>query len=85
MLKVLKEKFKESELEEPKPEPTTEILFLCSYEGGNKAFPNEGTYRKHAHTYGERICLLISWLWKGNSCVIMLIIVIAFKPYNYCA
>lgn len=54
MLKVIKEKFKEPEPEEPKPEPTTEILFLCCYEGCNKAFPNEGQYRKHAHTHGER-------------------------------
>jgi len=54
MLKVLKEKFKEPEPEEPKPEATTEILFLCSYEGCNKAFPNEGAYRKHAHVHGER-------------------------------
>ncbi|ONK58029.1 uncharacterized protein A4U43_C09F7210 [Asparagus officinalis] len=54
MLKVLKEKFKEPEPEEPKPEPTTEILFLCSYEGCNKAFPNESQYRKHAHIHGER-------------------------------
>ncbi|KAJ6830171.1 putative zinc finger protein-like [Iris pallida] len=53
-LKVLKEKCKEPEPEEAKPEPTTEILYLCSYVGCNKSFPNEGSYRKHSHIHGER-------------------------------
>ncbi|KAJ6799731.1 putative zinc finger protein-like [Iris pallida] len=53
-LKVLKEKCKEPEPEEAKPEPTTEILYLCSYEGCNKSFPNEASYRKHSQVHGER-------------------------------
>ncbi|KAJ6807213.1 putative zinc finger protein-like [Iris pallida] len=53
-LKVLKEKCKDPEPEELKPEPTTEILYLCSYEGCNKSFPNEGAFRKHSHIHGQR-------------------------------
>ena len=32
-MKALKDKTKEPEVVEPEPEPTTEVLFLCSYEG----------------------------------------------------
>ncbi|ONK77459.1 uncharacterized protein A4U43_C02F6740 [Asparagus officinalis] len=52
-LKSLKESFKEPEPEEPKPEPATEILFLCRYKSCNKAYINEAQYRKHAHVHGK--------------------------------
>lgn len=44
----------EPESEEPKPEPATEILFLCSYESCSKAFSTEIAYRKHSYTHGEK-------------------------------
>lgn len=37
-----------------KPEPTTEILFLCSYENCGKTFVDVAALRKHAHVHGER-------------------------------
>lgn len=52
-LKALREK-KEPELPEPEPEPTTEVLFLCSYEGCGKTFIDAGALRKHSHIHGER-------------------------------
>lgn len=53
-LKALKEKSKEPEATEPEPEPTTEVLFLCSYEGCGKTFIDAGALRKHSHIHGER-------------------------------
>ncbi|KAK9286663.1 hypothetical protein L1049_015063 [Liquidambar formosana] len=53
-LKALKEKAKEPEVAEPEPEPTTEVLFLCSYEGCGKTFIDAGALRKHSHIHGER-------------------------------
>ncbi|XP_057537762.1 zinc finger transcription factor YY1 [Amaranthus tricolor] len=53
-LRTLKEKTKESEVLEPEPEPTTEVLFLCSYEGCGKTFIDAGALRKHSHIHGER-------------------------------
>lgn len=54
MLKSLKEKSKESEDYEQEPEPTTEVLFLCSYEGCGKTFLDPGALRKHVITHGEK-------------------------------
>ncbi|KAL0375948.1 UNVERIFIED_CONTAM: Zinc finger transcription factor YY1 [Sesamum calycinum] len=53
-LKAMKEKSKEPEVVEPEPEPTTEVLFLCSYEGCGKTFIDAGALRKHSHIHGER-------------------------------
>uniref|UniRef100_A0A5B7BSS4 C2H2-type domain-containing protein n=1 Tax=Davidia involucrata TaxID=16924 RepID=A0A5B7BSS4_DAVIN len=53
-LKVMKEKAKEPEAAEPEPEPTTEVLFLCSYENCGKTFIDAGALRKHSHIHGER-------------------------------
>lgn len=53
-LKTLKEKTKEPQQVEPEPEPTTEVLFLCSYEGCGKTFIDAGALRKHSHIHGER-------------------------------
>ncbi|KAK4476837.1 hypothetical protein RD792_015997, partial [Penstemon davidsonii] len=53
-LKAMKERSKEPEMVEPEPEPTTEVLFLCSYEGCGKTFIDAGALRKHSHIHGER-------------------------------
>ncbi|RZB96605.1 zinc finger transcription factor YY1-like isoform X1 [Glycine soja] len=53
-LKTLKEKVKEPSVPEPEPEPTTEVLFLCSYDGCGKTFIDAGALRKHSHIHGER-------------------------------
>ncbi|KAL7157334.1 hypothetical protein ABFS83_02G071000 [Erythranthe nasuta] len=53
-LKAVKEKTKEPQMVEPEPEPTTEVLFLCSYEGCGKTFIDAGALRKHSHIHGER-------------------------------
>ncbi|KAM0947355.1 putative transcription factor C2H2 family [Dioscorea sansibarensis] len=53
-LKALKEKNMEAEQRDLEPEPTTEVLFLCSYEGCGKTFIDAGALRKHAHIHGER-------------------------------
>ncbi|CAL5377912.1 unnamed protein product [Camellia sinensis] len=53
-LKAMKEKSNEPEAAEPEPEPTTEVLFLCSYEGCGKTFIDAGALRKHSHIHGER-------------------------------
>lgn len=45
---------RETEMVEPEPEPTTEVLFLCSYEGCGKTFIDAGALRKHSHIHGER-------------------------------
>ncbi|KAF4359168.1 hypothetical protein CsatB_030866 [Cannabis sativa] len=53
-LKSLEEKAKEPEVPEPEPEPTTEVLFLCSYESCGKTFIDAGALKKHSHIHGER-------------------------------
>ncbi|XP_024989627.1 zinc finger transcription factor YY1-like isoform X1 [Cynara cardunculus var. scolymus] len=54
-MKAMKEKSKNPEaVLEPEPEPTTEVLFLCSYEGCGKTFIDAGALRKHSHIHGER-------------------------------
>ncbi|XP_057780313.1 zinc finger transcription factor YY1 isoform X2 [Salvia miltiorrhiza] len=53
-LRAMKEKSKEPDVVEPEPEPTTEVLFLCSYEGCGKTFIDAGALRKHSHIHGER-------------------------------
>ncbi|XP_076894242.1 zinc finger transcription factor YY1-like isoform X1 [Bidens hawaiensis] len=55
-LKAIREKAKEVSpvLAEPEPEPTTEVLFLCSYEGCGKTFIDAGALRKHSHIHGDR-------------------------------
>ncbi|KAE9610366.1 putative transcription factor C2H2 family [Lupinus albus] len=53
-LKALKEKEKEPSAPQTEPEPTTEVLFLCSYEGCGKTFIDAGALRKHSHIHGER-------------------------------
>ncbi|TVU18373.1 hypothetical protein EJB05_34464, partial [Eragrostis curvula] len=52
--KSSKENPKLLEAEAPKPEPTSEILFLCSYENCGKTFVDVSALRKHAHVHGER-------------------------------
>ncbi|KAK3140971.1 hypothetical protein QOZ80_5AG0408420 [Eleusine coracana subsp. coracana] len=52
--KSSKESHKVLEPEAPKPEPTSEILFLCSYENCGKTFVDVSALRKHAHVHGER-------------------------------
>ncbi|RVW62139.1 hypothetical protein CK203_063192 [Vitis vinifera] len=43
---------------EPEPEPTTEVLFLCSYEGCGKTFIDAGALRKpFTYPWRETICL----------------------------
>lgn len=41
----------EPELE---PEPTTEVLFLCSHDSCGKIFIDAGALRKHADIHAER-------------------------------
>ncbi|CAK9177674.1 unnamed protein product, partial [Ilex paraguariensis] len=53
-LKAIKEKSKDPEAAEPEPEPTTEVLFLCSYQGCGKTFIDAGALRKHSHIHGEK-------------------------------
>lgn len=53
-LKAMKEKSKDPEMMDPEPEPTAEVLFLCSYEGCGKTFIDAGTLRKHSQIHGER-------------------------------
>ncbi|GJN21287.1 hypothetical protein PR202_gb08752 [Eleusine coracana subsp. coracana] len=53
-LASLNVKDKEQAAEAVKPEPNTEVLFLCSYEGCGKIFIDAGALRKHAHVHGER-------------------------------
>ncbi|PKA47967.1 putative zinc finger protein [Apostasia shenzhenica] len=54
MLNALEQKKIEMEEQEVEPEPTTEVLFLCSYEGCGKIFVDVGALKKHAHIHGER-------------------------------
>ncbi|KAM0911734.1 hypothetical protein ACQ4PT_013330 [Festuca glaucescens] len=44
----------EPEVQARKVEPTTEILFLCSYDSCGKTFVDVAALRKHAHVHGER-------------------------------
>lgn len=55
-MKRLKETEKEptTDVPDPEPEPTSEILFLCSYEGCGKMFFDVSALRKHSHIHGER-------------------------------
>nr|CAB3450013.1 unnamed protein product [Digitaria exilis] len=53
-LAALKIRDKEQGAEPATPEPNTEVLFLCSYEGCGKTFFDAGALRKHAHVHGER-------------------------------
>ncbi|ONK72988.1 uncharacterized protein A4U43_C04F25760 [Asparagus officinalis] len=53
-MQSLKDNQKVPEKQAPEPESTTEVLFLCSYEGCGRTFLDIGTLRKHAHTHGER-------------------------------
>lgn len=50
------------EVEAPKPEPTTEILFLCSYENCGKTFVDVSALRKHAHVHNDKqhICPVLN-------------------------
>ncbi|KAL5567300.1 hypothetical protein UlMin_030464 [Ulmus minor] len=52
--KALKKKAKEPEALEPEPKPTTEVLFLCSYEGCRKTFIDASALKKHSHIHRER-------------------------------
>lgn len=51
---ALKSKDKEEGACTAKPDPATEVLFLCSYDGCGKTFVDAGALRKHAHVHGER-------------------------------
>ncbi|CAH9058681.1 unnamed protein product [Cuscuta europaea] len=53
-LKALKENTNELEVPQTEPEPATEVLFLCSFEGCGKTFIDAGALRKHSHIHGER-------------------------------
>lgn len=53
-LRARREKYKEVELTEQNPEPTTEMLFLCTYDQCGKTFAEAGALRKHTHIHGER-------------------------------
>ncbi|KAJ4907468.1 putative zinc finger protein [Raphanus sativus] len=58
-LKTLKEKEIEpttttADGSDPDSEPTSEILFLCSYDGCGKIFFDVNALRKHSHVHGER-------------------------------
>lgn len=54
VLQAMNEKLEEPEHEEREPEPTTEILFLCSFEGCGKTFIDVAALRKHSHVHGEK-------------------------------
>lgn len=53
-MKAMQDKTENPVTAEPEPEPTTEVLFLCSYEGCGKTFIDAGALRKHSHIHGER-------------------------------
>ncbi|KAK8966588.1 hypothetical protein KSP40_PGU005995 [Platanthera guangdongensis] len=53
-LHAIREKYKEVEQAEQKSEPTTEMLFLCTYDRCGKTFAEVGALRKHTHIHGER-------------------------------
>ena len=50
----MNEKSKKTVAPEPEPEPTTEVLFLCSYDSCGKTFIDAGALRKHSHVHGEK-------------------------------
>uniref|UniRef100_A0A0D9WBU5 C2H2-type domain-containing protein n=1 Tax=Leersia perrieri TaxID=77586 RepID=A0A0D9WBU5_9ORYZ len=52
--KNIKDRTAAPEPEAVKSEPTTEILFLCSYENCGKTFVDVGALRKHAHVHNDR-------------------------------
>ncbi|KAG8066895.1 hypothetical protein GUJ93_ZPchr0005g15210 [Zizania palustris] len=52
--KSLKDGTGGTEHEARKPEPTKEILFLCTYENCGKTFVDVAALRKHAHVHSER-------------------------------
>ncbi|PWA80267.1 zinc finger (C2H2 type) family protein [Artemisia annua] len=53
-MKALKQKKENPVTAEPEPEPTTEVLFLCSFEGCGKTFIDAGALKKHSNIHGER-------------------------------
>jgi hypothetical protein len=53
-LAALTSKDKEQVAHSAKPEPTTEVLFLCSYDGCGRTFTDAGFLKKHAQVHGER-------------------------------
>ncbi|CAH1452377.1 unnamed protein product [Lactuca virosa] len=53
-MNAMKEKPIDLEAVEPKPEPTIEVFFLCSYEGCGKTFIDVRALRKYSHIHGER-------------------------------
>ncbi|KAG9130255.1 hypothetical protein Leryth_004239 [Lithospermum erythrorhizon] len=52
-LKAIEEK-NEQEVHKSEPEATTEVLFLCNYEGCGITFIDAGALRKHSQMHGER-------------------------------
>uniref|UniRef100_A0A0A9B6Q7 C2H2-type domain-containing protein n=1 Tax=Arundo donax TaxID=35708 RepID=A0A0A9B6Q7_ARUDO len=72
-LAALKGKDKEQGTESAKPEPNTEVLFLCSYEGCGKIFVDAGSLRKHAHVHGER-----QYICHYENCGKVLFIILAY-------
>ena len=53
-MKAIKQKKENPVTAEPEPEPTTEVLFLCSFEGCGKTFIDAGALKKHSNIHGER-------------------------------
>ncbi|XP_066363158.1 zinc finger transcription factor YY1-like [Miscanthus floridulus] len=51
------------DVEAPKPEPTTEILFLCSYDNCGKTFVDVSALGKHAHVHNEK-----QYICTGPNC-----------------
>lgn len=84
MMKVLKES-EETETKEAEPEPTTEVLFLCSHEGCGKTFIDVGALRKHAHIHGERqhICPYEGCGRVARLCSLVFYYFIAILFFNY--
>lgn len=89
-LRAMKEKSKEPETVEPEPEPTTEVLFLCSYEGCGKTFIDAGALRKHSHIHGERqyVChyencgkVIYYLLLNSETSVIVRIVYLLYAKY----
>ncbi|CAK9185791.1 unnamed protein product, partial [Ilex paraguariensis] len=58
-LNAITEKSKEPEAAEPEPEPTTEVLFLCSCEGCGKTFIDAGALRNFWIVRSKRDTLFI--------------------------
>jgi hypothetical protein len=72
-LAALKGKDKEEVAEAVKPEPNTEVLFLCTYEGCGKIFIDAGALRKHAHVHGER-----QYICHYENCGKVIFIILAY-------